>query len=198
MENAYVSSAQSTQWSAEQFVIRTLNSSDVQGLRALHAELVPSAPVLRPAFFHQFLTHPTHLCLVATLPSSNKPIGCIAAAVHVATSDLTPKNAPPAPLEVHVLALGVHPAFRRHGLATHLLNTITANMRALAAAAPQLPSLSKNVHFDTRICTDVARADGCARAFWKHVGLLEEKNAAPWAAGWNDTVSVSGAIASAA
>jgi ribosomal protein S18 acetylase RimI-like enzyme len=200
MENASVSSAQS--WSAEQFVIRTLNSSDVQGLRALHAELVPSGPVLRPAFFHQFLTHPTHLCLVVTLPSSNKPVACIAAAVHVLTTDLTPKRAPPPPFEVHVLALGVLPAFRRRGLATRLLQKATTNLRALAATAPQLPSPHATVRAGTRIVSDVARADSCARAFWKHAGLLEEEKAVPyresWAVGWRDVVSVSSPIASAA
>lgn len=199
MENSSVSSAQ---WSAEQFVIRTLNSSDVQGLRALHAELVPSGPVLRPAFFHQFLTHPTHLCLVATLPSSNKPVACIAAAVHVPTSDLTLKRSPTPPVEVHVLALGVLPAYRRHGLATRLLHTATANLRALAATAPQLPSPHTHARAGTRIFSDVSRADGCARAFWEHVGLLEEERAAPhresWAVGWRDVVSVAGPIASAA
>ncbi|KAI9453140.1 hypothetical protein BJY52DRAFT_1418407 [Lactarius psammicola] len=195
MENVSISSAQSAQWSAEQLVIRTLTSSDVQSIRALHAELVPSAPALRPAFFHQFLTHPTHLCLIATLPSSNKPVACIAATVHVPTSDLSPKRASPPPVEVHVLALGVLPAFRRHGLATRLLHTASANLRALAANAPQLPSKHGA---GTRICSDVARADDSARAFWKHVGLLEEEKAAPWAVGWRDTVSVTGAIASAA
>lgn len=159
---------------------------------------MPSAPTLRPAFFHQFLTHPTHLCLIATLPSSNKPVACIAVAVHVPTSDLTSKRASPPPVEVHVLALGVLPAFRRHGLATRLLHTATANLRALAATAPQLPSKHTTARSGTRICSDVARADGDARAFWKHVGLLEEEKAAPWAVGWRDTVSVAGPVASAA
>ena len=164
-----------------------------------------SAPALRPAFFHQFLTHPTHLCLVATLPSSNKPVACIAAAVHVPTSDLTPKLArprPPPPVEVHVLALGVLPAFRRRGLATRLLHTASANLRALAATAPQLPSARTTVRAGTRVYSDVARADDCARAFWKHVGMREEENAAPhresWAVGWRDIVGVAGPIASAA
>lgn len=202
MENASVSSAQLSQWSAEQFVIRTLNSSDVQNVRALHTELVPSAPALRPAFFHQFLTHPTHLCLIATLPSSNKPVACIAVSVHVATSDLTTKRTALPPVEVHVLALGVLPAFRRGGLATRLLYTATAHLRALATQAPQLPSKHTTACASTRVHSDVSRADSTARAFWKHVGLLEEEKVAPhhesWAGGWRDVVSVAGPIASAA
>ncbi|KAI9442716.1 hypothetical protein H4582DRAFT_1306831 [Lactarius indigo] len=183
MENASVSSAQLSQWSAEQFVIRTLNSSDVQNLRALHTELVPSAPALRPAFFHQFLTHPTHLCLIATQPSSNKPVACIAVSVHVPTSDLTTSRTTLPPVEVHVLALGVLPAFRRRGLATRLLHTATTHLRALAATAPQLPS--KHARASTKICSDVSRADSTARAFWKHVGLLEEEKVAPHHESWS-------------
>lgn len=199
MENASVSSAHSAQMSAEQFVIRTLNSTDVQSLRALHAELMPSAPTLRPVFFHQFLTHPTHLCLVATLPSSDKPVACIAAAVRVTTSDLMPIGAPPPPVEVHVLALGVLPAFRRRGLATRLLHTATVNLRALAANAPQVPPSYATARAGTRICSDVARADSSARAFWKHVGMVEEEpRPESWAVGWRDVVSVVGPIASAA
>ena len=80
---------------------------------ALQAELAPSYPPLRPTFFHQLLTSQTHLSLIATLPSSDKPIACIAAALHVLTSDLTPRKTPAPPVEVHVLALGVLPAYRR-------------------------------------------------------------------------------------
>jgi ribosomal protein S18 acetylase RimI-like enzyme len=163
---------------------------------------MPSAPTLRPVFFHQFLTHPTHLCLVATLPSSNKPIASIAAAVRVSTSDLTPNGSPPPPIEVHVLALGVLPAYRRRGLATRLLHTATVNLRALAAKAPQVPPSYATPRAGTRICSDVSRADGSARAFWKRVGLLEEEIAVPhqesWVVGWRDVVSVAGPIASAA
>ena len=163
---------------------------------------MPSAPTLRPTFFHQFLTHPTHLCLVATLPSSNKPIACIAGAVRVTTSDLTPKGALPPPVEVHVLALGVLPAYRRRGLATRLLRTAAVNLRALAAKAPQVPPSYASTRAGTRIHSDVSRADSSARAFWKHVGLLEEDIAAPhqesWVVGWRDVVSVAGPIASAA
>jgi len=184
--------------SAEQFVIRTLNSTDVQSLRALHAELMPSAPTLRPVFFHQFLTHPTHLCLVATLPSSNKPIASIAAAVRVSTSDLTPNGAPPPPVEVHVLALGVLPAFRRRGLATRLLRTATATLRVLAAKAPQMPTSLVTAQAPACVRAYVARADGSARAFWNHVGMHEEERREPWIGGWRDTVSVAGPVLSAA
>ena len=45
MENAHVSSAQSAQRSAEQFVIRTLNYTDVQSLRALHASSNITVPL---------------------------------------------------------------------------------------------------------------------------------------------------------
>ena len=224
MENASVSPAQSAQWSTEEFVIRSLNSSDIQSLQALHvsdgvctsqfhlthdpsilqAELMPSAPTLRPVSFYQFLTHPTHLCLVATLPSSNKPIACIAASIRVATSDLAPHGAPPPPIEVHVFSLGVLPAFRRRGLATRLLKTITVNLRALAATAPQVSRAYSTASSGTRVYSDVSRADSTARAFWKHVGLLEQESTAPhqcqesWAKGWRDVVSVAGPIASAA
>lgn len=202
MENSSVSSAQSAHWSAEQFVIRSLNSSDIESLRGLHAELMPSAPTLRPVSFYQFLTHPTHLCLVATLPTSNKPIACIAASIRVATSDLAQNGAPPPPIEVHVLALGVLPAFRRRGLATRLLKTISVHLRALAANAPQVPRAYSTACTGTRVCSDVSRADSSGRAFWKHVGLLEEESTAPhqesWGVEWRDVVSVAGPIASAA
>ncbi|KAI0277225.1 hypothetical protein BGY98DRAFT_981213 [Russula aff. rugulosa BPL654] len=75
----------------------------------IQVKLAPSYPPLRPTFFHQLLTSQTHLSLIATLPSSDKRI---AAALHVLTSDLTSCTAPP-PVEVHVLALGVLPAYRR-------------------------------------------------------------------------------------
>jgi GNAT superfamily N-acetyltransferase len=163
---------------------------------------MPSAPTLRPISFYQFLTHPTHLCLVATLPSSNKPIACIAASIRVSTSDLTPNGAALPPIEVHVLALGVLPAFRRRGLATRLLKTIAVNLRALAANAPQVPRAYSTASTGARVYSDVSRADSSARAFWNHVGLLEQESTAPhqesWTVGWRDVVSVAGPIASAA
>lgn len=152
--------------------------------------------------FYQFLTHHTHLCLVATLPSSNKPIACIAASIRVVTSDVAPNGAPQPPIEVHVLALGVLPAFRQRGLATRLLKTITVNLRALAANAPQVPRACSAACTGTCVCSDVSRTDSSAHAFWKHVGLLEQESTAPhqesWAVGWRDVVSVLGPIVSAA
>ncbi|KAH9962059.1 hypothetical protein BGW80DRAFT_1463596 [Lactifluus volemus] len=202
MQNASFSSlATSTQWSAEQFVIRPLTSADIQSVRALHTELAPSFPALRPTFFHQLLTHPTHICLVATPPSSEKPVACIAAAFHVLTSDLT-SHAPPPPLEVRVLALGVLPTFRRRGLAMRLLRTAATSLRVLAASAPQVPTSLITAHTATKVCVNVARADGSNRAFWKHVGMHEEEDAGPqrepWSVGWRDVVSVAGPVSIAA
>jgi len=200
MENASVSfPAPSSQWSLEELVIRPLTSADIQSVRALHTELAPSLPALRPTFFHQLLTHPTHLGLIATLPSSDKPIACIAAALHVPTSDLTSRSAP-SPFEVHVLALGVLPAFRRHGLATRLVRTAATSLRALSTNAPQVPTTLITAQSPTRVCVDVARADGNARAFWTHVGVREEglPRREPWSVGWRDVVSVAGPILSAA
>ena len=165
-------------------------------------ELAPSFPALRPTFFHQLLTHQTHLCLVATLSPSDKPapiVGCIAAALHVQTSDLTSHAQPP--LEVHVLALGVLPALRRRGLATRLLRTAAVSLRALAATAPQVPVALVTPQSPTRVYVNVARTDGNARAFWSHVGMHEEEGTArrePWTVGWRDVVSVAGPVLSAA
>ena len=223
MENASVSfPVPSAQWSVEELVIRPLTSADIQSVRALHVrpspprtrtrtiqltssfspqtELAPSLPALRPTFFHQLLTHPTHLGLIATLPSSDKPIACIAAALHVPTSDLTSRSASPPPFEVHVLALGVLPAFRRHGLATRLVRTAAASLRTLSTNAPQVPTTLITAQSPTRVCVDVARADGNARAFWTHVGVREEglSRREPWSVGWRDVVSVAGPILSAA
>jgi GNAT superfamily N-acetyltransferase len=227
MENTSISiPATLTQCSVEELVIRPLTSADIQSVRALHvcpgphvipfslptndtifpqAELAPSFPALRPTFFHQLLTHQTHLCLVATLPpSSDSPapiVGCIAAALHVQTSDLTSRVHLPPPLEVHVLALGVLPAFRRRGLATQLLRTAADSLRALAATAPQVPTALLTPQSPTRVCANVARADGNARAFWNHVGMREEEGTTPrepWTVGWRDIVSVAGPVLSAA
>ncbi|KAH9963758.1 acyl-CoA N-acyltransferase [Russula dissimulans] len=203
MENPSVSHPHpSTQWPTEEFVIRPLNSADIQNVRALHAELAPSSPALRPTFFHQLLTHQTHLCLIATLPSSDKPVACIATALHVSTSDLTSRAAPPPPIEVHVLALGVLPAFRRRRLATRLLRTAAAALRVLAAKAPQVPTSLVTAQAPTRVHASVARADESARAFWSHVGMREEESPffqrEPWIVGWRDTVSVAGPVLSVA
>jgi len=119
--------------------------------------------------------------------------------VHVPTSDLTRPGAPPPPIEVHVLALGVLPAYRRRGLGTRLLQTAAAHLRALAANAPQLPTLHSTCS-GMRVFAGVVRADGCARAFWKHVGLLEQDRAPPHREAWvvGDVLSVAGLITSAA
>jgi ribosomal protein S18 acetylase RimI-like enzyme len=169
----------------------------------LQAELAPSNPPLRPTFFHQLLTSQTHLSLVATLPSSDKPVACIAAALHVLTSDLTSRTAPAPPVEVHVLALGVLPAYRRQGLATRLLRTAAASLRVLAANAPQVPTTLRLKQHPTRLCADVARTDGSARAFWNHVGMHEQETASrreAWSVGgWReDVISVAGPVLSAA
>jgi len=199
MENSSVSHPHPpTQWPAEEFVIRPLTSADIPSVRALHAELAPSSPALRPTLFHQLLTHQTQLCLIATLPSSDKPVACIAIALHVATSDLTSRAAPPPPIEVHVLALGVLPAFRRRGLATRLLRTATATLRVLAAKAPQMPTSLVTAQAPACVRAYVARDDGSARAFWNHVGMHEEERREPWIGGWRDTVSVAGPVLSAA
>jgi GNAT superfamily N-acetyltransferase len=100
-----------------------------------------------------------------------------------------------------VLALGVLPAFRRRGLATRLLRTAAASLRGLAANAPQIPTALLTPQSPTRVCVDVARADGSARAFWSHVGMLEEQGASrrePWSIGWRDIVSVAGPVMTAA
>ncbi|KAI9510097.1 hypothetical protein F5148DRAFT_1282294 [Russula earlei] len=201
MENASVSIPNlSTRWAADEFVIRPLASADIPNVRALHAELAPSFPALRPTFFHQLLTHQTHLCLIATLPSSDKPVACIATALHVSTSDLTSRAALPAPIDVRVLALGVLPAFRRRGLATRLLRTAAASLPVLAANAPQLPTSLITPKSPTRVCVDVARADRSSREFWNHVGMREESSPRhePWVVGWRDVVSVAGPVLSAA
>ncbi|KAH9993168.1 acyl-CoA N-acyltransferase [Russula vinacea] len=202
MENASVSiPAPSGPWSADEFIIRPLTSADIQNVRALYAELAPSFPALRPTFFHQLLTHQTHLCLIATLPSSDKPVACIAAALHVLTSDLTSRKAPAPPVEVHVLALGVLPAYRRRGLATRLLRTAAASLRVLTANAPQVPTSLIYKQSPTRVCVDVARTDGNARAFWDHVGMREQEIATrreAWSVGWRDVISVAGPVLTAA
>ena len=174
-------------------------------IRLPQAELAPSFPALRPTFFHQLLTQQTHLCLIATLPpTSDKPasiVGCIATALHVQTSDLISRAQQPPPFEVHVLALGVLPAFRRRGLATRLLHTAATSLRTLAASAPQVPAALVTPQSPTRVCANVARADGNARAFWSHVGMREEEGTArrePWTVGWRDVVSVAGPVLSAA
>ena len=101
-----------------------------------------------------------------------------------------------------MLALGVLPAYRRQGLATRLLRTAASSLRVLAANAPQVPtSLRLNQH-PTRLCADVARTDGNARAFWNHVGMHEQETASrreAWSIGsWRDVISVAGPVLSAA
>ncbi|KAI0258211.1 acyl-CoA N-acyltransferase [Gloeopeniophorella convolvens] len=181
----------------DQFIIRPLTSADIQNIRALHAELAPSSPTLNPTFFHQLLTHPTRLCLIATLPSSSKPVACIAVALHVRTSDLSSASAQLPPVEVHVLALGVRPEFRRQGIARRLLHDAATSLRALAVNAPHIPSALVGASTETRVSVDVARADGSTRAFWKHVGMDEEERE-PWQVGWRDVVSVTGPVLAAA
>ena len=66
----------------------------------------------------------------------------------------------------------------RRALSTRLLHIATVSLRALAAKAPQVPLSYATPRAGTRICSDVSRADGSARAFWKRVGLLEEQIAA--------------------
>ena len=102
--------------------------------------------------------------------------------------------------EVRVLALGVLPAFRRRGLATRLLRTAAASLRALAANAPQVPTSPVTTQAPTRVCADVVRSDGSARAFWDHVGIREEVHSRrePWSVGWRDVISVAGPVLSAA
>ena len=101
-----------------------------------------------------------------------------------------------------MLALGVLPAFRRRGLATHILRTATATLRVLGAKAPQVPTSLVTTQAPTCVRACVARADGSARAFWSHVGMREEESSLlrrePWIVGWRDTVSVAGPILSAA
>jgi len=166
------------------------------------AELAPSYPTLPSTFFHQLLTSQTHLSLVATLPSSDKPVACIAAALHILTSDLTARTAPLPPVEVHVLALGVLPPYRRRGLATRLLRTAAASLRVLAANAPQVPTSLRLKQHPTRVCADVTRTDGSAIAFWNHVGMREHQTASrreAWSAGgWRDVISVHGPVLSVA
>jgi ribosomal protein S18 acetylase RimI-like enzyme len=101
---------------------------------------------------------------------------------------------------VHVLALGVLPAFRRRGLATRLLRTAAASLRALAANAPQVPTSLVTAQAPTRVCADVVRSDGSARAFWDHVGIREEvpSRREPWSVGWRDVISVAGPVLSVA
>lgn len=182
-------------------ITRTASLSQIAKIFILQAELAPSYPALRPTFFHQLLTHQTHLCLIATLPSSDKPIACIAAALHVLTSDLTSRKAPAPPVEVHVLALGVLPAYRRRGVATRLLRTAAASLRVLTANAPQVPTSLIYKQSPTRVCVDVARTDGNARAFWDHVGMREQETATrreAWSVGWRDVISVAGPVLTAA
>jgi ribosomal protein S18 acetylase RimI-like enzyme len=98
---------------------------------------------------------------------------------------------------VRVLALGVLPEFRRRGLAMRLLRMAATSLRVLAANAPQVPTALITAHTVTRVCVDVARADGSTRAFWKHVGMHEEEDAPrrePWSVGWRDVVSVAGPV----
>jgi GNAT superfamily N-acetyltransferase len=97
---------------------------------------------------------------------------------------------------VRVLALGVLPTFRRRGLAARLLRTAATELRVLATNAPQVPTALITAHTATRVCVDVARADGSAREFWKHVGLNEEDTPRrePWSVGWRDVVSVAGPV----
>ena len=73
------------------------------------------------------------------------------------------------------LALGILPAYRCQGLATRLLHTAAASLRVLAANAPQVPTLLRLKQHPTRLCADVARADGSTRAFWNHMGMHEQE-----------------------
>jgi hypothetical protein len=78
-----------------------------------------------------------------------------------------------------------------------LLRMAATSLRALAANAPHVPTALITVHTVTRVCVDVARADGTTRAFWKHVGMHEEEDAPrrePWSVGWRDVISVAGPV----
>jgi ribosomal protein S18 acetylase RimI-like enzyme len=100
-----------------------------------------------------------------------------------------------------VLALGVLPAYRRRGLATRLVRTAAASLRVLTANAPHVPTSLSYKQSPTRVCVDIARADGNARAFWNHVGMREQEIATrreAWSVSWRDAVSVAGPIMSAA
>ncbi|KAI0291136.1 hypothetical protein BC826DRAFT_1106104 [Russula brevipes] len=183
MENPSVTiPATSSQWPADEFIIRPLTSADIQNVRALHVRRalavlpLPTPNVLPPAPHAPNAPLPNR-----TLPSSNKPVACIATAFHVPTSDLTTARAR-TPVEVHVLALGVLPP-----------SAAAASPRA--SSAPPRPPCAP-----TRVCADVVRSDGSARAFWDHVGIREEvpSRREPWSVGWRDVISVAGPVLSAA
>jgi hypothetical protein len=104
------------------------------------------------------------MTLPSPLPSSSMPlVTCIAAALHVPTSDLTPCTTP-SPFKVHMLTLGVLPAFHRHCLTTCLLRTTAASLRGLAANVPQVPTMFITLQSPMCVCVNVVCANSSARA----------------------------------
>ncbi|THH19964.1 hypothetical protein EW146_g1324 [Bondarzewia mesenterica] len=194
------------------FTIRHLSSADIPRVRELHSALFPLP--LPTSFFQQLLVHDTRLCLVAVPTTSNIPVAFISAALHVTTNDLTISGAKSAPLEIHILTLGVAPEYRRQHLATRLLNSAIRTLRAQASLSTHLPSTFAKSHpyirpptgsedsdvesegEDTAITAHLPVNDAPARAFWKHVGLEEESTAGepPRISGWRELVRMGGHI----
>lgn len=192
---------------------------------------------LPSSFYQQLLLHPTRLCLVAvpfssspslhhTVENHGEPVAFITTALHVPTNDLSlslrstttslksRRSASENAVEMHVLTIGVSPAFRRQHLATRLLKEAVRAIQTQARVAAQMPvvaqcSLDNVVEDDEdaesevwgkemNVTVHLPAADGEGRKFWEGIGLKEQGGVRlpdARAGPWRDSVRVTGRVA---
>ncbi|KAJ7502826.1 acyl-CoA N-acyltransferase [Mycena galericulata] len=119
--------------------IGPMHSSDISVVRNLHAILLPVPYAL--SFFLHLLIQPTRLCLLAR--DQGNPVAFISAVMH-------PEQ------RIEILTLGVVPAFRQRGLATHLLHAVIDTLAGTTAVP---------------VFAQVSALDERAVNFYKHVGM---------------------------
>lgn len=189
------------------------------------------------SFYQQLLFHPTRLCLVAvpfssspslhhTVENHGEPVAFISAALHNPTNDLSislrsstttlksRRSASEDAVEMHVLTIGVSPAFRRQHLATRLLKEAVRAIQTQARVAAQTPviaqcSLDNIVEEDEdaeseiwgkemKVTVHLPVADEEGRKFWEGIGLTEQgevKLPNARAGPWRESMRVTGRVA---
>ncbi|BGO91846.1 hypothetical protein NBRC10512_007644 [Rhodotorula toruloides] len=144
---------------ARELVVRPMKRADVERVRELQdASLPVSYP---PSFYTVLLTNPSSLSLVAYHPSDPSTLlGTIAGQLIYPAPSLS--SAPQTPT-IYILSLSVSPSFRRHGLASHLLRSMTRSLLPPPLFNAQKQEARLSLHVE-------ARNDG-ARKMYERNGL---------------------------
>lgn len=161
-----------------------------------------------------------------TVENHGEPVAFISAALHVPTNDLSislqpstttlksRRSASENAVEMHVLTIGVSPAFRRQHLATRLLKAAVRAIQTQARVAAHMPvfaqcSLDATEEDDEdaehevwgkemKVTVHVPARDEQGRKFWEGIGLTEEEEVRvpnARAGPWRDSIRVAGHIA---